>query len=126
MALGAGDADLAFALGNGEHLAAVGALEIGRGLAAFHIFLAVRLARSKSSLLVPAAREALAAAAPAAQASYKFAQAGYVCSRGDKGLVLLVTCVDIFGQAAQHANHDDGDGNPAEPLDAGYRSRSSR
>ena len=30
----------------------------------FHIFLAVRLARSKSSLLVPAAREVLAAAAP--------------------------------------------------------------
>ena len=62
----------------------------------FHIFLAVRLARSKSSLLVPAAREVLAAAGAGAQAGDKLAQAGDVGGRGDKGLVLLVTCADIF------------------------------
>lgn len=36
--------------------------------------------------------------------------------------VFLATRIDVFGQAAQHANHDYGDGNPAEPLDVGYRS----
>ena len=59
---------------------------------------------------------------PAAQAGDEFAQAGDVGSRGNEGIIFLAAGVDVFGQATQHAEYDYGDGNPAEPLDAGYRS----
>ncbi len=73
MALGAGDADLALAFGKlGGHPTQLGHLKVAVVFRPFHIFLAVRLARSKSSLLVPDAREALGRRA-AAQAGDELA-----------------------------------------------------
>ena len=122
VALGAGDADLAFALGDGEHLAAVGALEICRGLATLPHLLGRALGTLKVFLAGAGRARGAGRCGPAAQAGDELAQAGNIGGRSDKGLVLLATCIDVFGQATQHAEYDDGDGDPAEPLDAGYRS----
>ena len=122
MALGTGDADLALALGDGEHLAAVRALEVCRGLATLPHLLGRALGTLKVFLAGAGRARGAGRCGPAAQAGDELAQAGDLSRAGDKGVVLLATCIDVFGQAAQHADHDDSDGDPAEPLDAGYRS----
>lgn len=122
VALGAGDADFALALGDGEHLAAVGALEIGRGLAALPHLLGRTLGTLKVFLAGTSGMRSVCGRSPAAQAGDEFAQAGDVGSRGNEGIIFLAAGVDVFGQATQHAEYDYGDGDPAEPLVVGHRS----
>lgn len=122
VALGAGDADLAFALGDGEHLAAVGALEVCRSFATLPHLLGRALGALKVFLARSSRARGAGCCSAAAQAGDELAQAGDVRGRGDKGSVFLATRIDVFGQAAQDAEHDHSDGDPAEPLDAGHRS----
>ena len=83
MALGAGDADLALALGDGQHLAAVGALEVGRGLAALPHLLGRSLGVLKVFLAGTGRARGVGSCSPAAQAGDELAEAGDVCGRID-------------------------------------------
>ena len=122
VALGAGDADLALALGDGQHLTAVGALEVRRGLATLPHLLGRSLGALKVFLAGAGRTRGVGSRGPAAQAGDELAQARDVGSRGNEVIIFLAAGVDVFGQATQHAKYDYGDGDPAEPLVVGHRS----